>query len=155
MRKLMIASAMLLAVVLVAPAWAHHPAEGIVTDEIWNMINDQLEAVGSPHLAIDFDDVMDSMGVGPDPDGNVTLQTSIVVDSQDVATYMDAIYVVFDNVSRVPSGNTGSGTAATLSVLETPLVSANTLESVEMTVITIFEPVGMGNSQDGTDPKKK
>ena len=151
MRKLITATAVLLSVLLVAPAWSHHPAEGIVSDDIWTMINEQLISVGSPHLTIDFDDVMDSMGVGPDPDGNITLQTSIVVDSQDVPTYMDAINVVFEQVNRVPSGKTSSGTAAVLSVTQTDLLSANTLEPV-MTLITVFEPVGMGNSQDGTDP---
>jgi hypothetical protein len=154
MRKLLIASAVLLSVLLVAPAWSHHPAEGIVSDDIWNSINDQLILMDSPHLTIDFSDIMDSMGVGPDPDGNVTLQTSIVVDTLDVPTYMDAINVVFDQVNRVPSGETSSGKAAVLSVTQTELLSANTLEPV-MTVITIFEPVGMGNSQDGTDPRKK
>jgi len=153
MRKLITASAALLSILLVAPAWSHHPAEGIVSDDIWNMINDQLVSVGSPHLTIDFNDVMDSMAVGPDADGNTTLQTSIVVDSMDVQTYMDAINVVFDEVNRAPSGKTNRGTAAVLSVTETELLSANTLEPV-MTVITVFEPVGMGNSQDGTDPKK-
>jgi hypothetical protein len=153
MRKLITASAALLSILLVAPAWSHHPAEGIISDEIWNRINDQLIAADSPHLTIDFSDIMDSMAVGPDADGNTTLQTSIVVDSMDVPTYMDAINVVFDEVNRAPSGNTNSGTAAVLSVTETELLSANTLEPV-MTVITIFEPVGMGNSQDGTDPKR-
>jgi hypothetical protein len=154
MRKLITASAALLSVLLVAPAWSHHPAEGIVSDEIWNSINDRLVLMDSPHLTIDFEDIMDSMGVGLDDAGNVTLQTSIVVDPLDVPTYMEAINFVFEEVSRVPAGNTQSGTAAVLSVTQTELLSANTLETV-MTVITIFEPVGMGNSQDGTDPRKK
>lgn len=154
MRKLIIASVVSLSVLLAAPAWSHHPAEGIVSDDIWNMVNDRLIFVGSPHLTIDFSDIMDSMAVGPDADGNVTLQTSIVVDSLDVPTYMDAISFVLGEVNRVPLGNTNSGTAAVLSVTETELLSANTLETV-MTLITVFEPVGMGNSQDGTDPSKK
>ena len=36
------------------PAAAHDMAEGIVSDEIWTMINDLLEAVDSPHLDLDL-----------------------------------------------------------------------------------------------------
>jgi len=35
-------------------AFAHHPAEAIVDAETWEMIDQNLEDVDSPHLDIDF-----------------------------------------------------------------------------------------------------
>ena len=52
----------LLAALLVATAfffsansYAHHMAEGIISDDLWQMIDDLLEAADSPHLDLDFE----------------------------------------------------------------------------------------------------
>jgi hypothetical protein len=45
---------MLSAVTFSVQASAHHMAEGIISDELWEMIDDQLEAADSPHLDLDF-----------------------------------------------------------------------------------------------------
>ena len=144
----MLASAVFFSMLLITPLWAHHPAEGIVSDDIWQMVDDLLTEADSPHLNIDFDDVMDSMGVVTDADGNLSLVTSIVVYTQDVDEYLIYVDFAVADSNRVPSGKTNSGTANTIFV---------ELEAVgdDMTEISIYEPVGAGNSQDGIDPKQR
>ena len=51
----------LLAALLVSTAFlfstnsfSHHAAEGIVSDDIWQMVDDLLEAADSPHLDMEF-----------------------------------------------------------------------------------------------------
>ena len=44
----------LAAVLLSGQLYAHHAAEGIISDELWSQIDTMLE--GSPHLDLDFDD---------------------------------------------------------------------------------------------------
>ncbi|MEA3244015.1 MAG: hypothetical protein U9Q19_11355 [Pseudomonadota bacterium] len=58
--KIILATLLLLTAVAVAgQASAHHAAEGIVSDDIWQMIDDLLVAADSPHLDLDFT-MMDS-----------------------------------------------------------------------------------------------
>ncbi len=154
MKRLMILSLMFLGIVLIAPVWSHHPAEGIVSDDIWQMVNDNLIAAGSPHLTIDFDNIMDSMGVADcsgstDCGGRVLLVTSIVVETTDLQIYMDEIEAasVEIAINRIPSGNMNSDMAATFEVVTEDLLNG-------MTVISIYEPVGSGESQDDLIPKK-
>ena len=151
MRKLILVSAVFFSMLLIAPAWSHHPAEGIVSDDIWQMVDDLLTEADSPHLDIDFDDVMASMGVVTDPEGNLSLVTSILVETQFVDEYMEYIDIVLDAANRVPSGKTNSDTASILVVVTTDGDGTNDIE-LGMTLISIYEPVGVGNSQDGIDP---
>ena len=148
---------MFLGIMFTAPAWSHHPAQGIVSDDIWQMVNDNLVAVGSPHLTIDLGDIMDSMGTvsvpssgndcsgSADCGGRVLLLTSIIVEPTDFETYMDAIEDV--TINRLPAGNTTSETALTLDVLTEVLIDGRIM-------ISIYEPVGSGESQDDLLPKK-
>lgn len=159
MKQLMILSLMFLGILFIAPTWAHHPAQGIVSDDIWQMIDGLLEDADSPHLTIDFDDVMDSMGVANVPGGGdncsgndgcggrLLLVTSIVVPTAYVDDYMIYIDFAVADWNRVPSGNTGSGTALTLEVV---------IEDLEgdLTEIAMYEPIGSGESQDDLTPKK-
>jgi hypothetical protein len=145
MKHLVKCSALFLGLVLATLSWAHHPAEGIVSDDIWNMVDELLE--GSPHLTIDFDDIMGSMGVVTDPDGDISLVTSIVVDTDDVMDYLIYIDFAVADMNRVPSGRTDSGTASTMVVETTDLDN-------DLTEIAIYEPVGAGESQDDMLPKK-
>ncbi len=55
-------------------AFSHHAAEGIVSDDIWQMVDDLLEAADSPHLDLDFT-LMDSTVVT-----TIELETSMVND---------------------------------------------------------------------------
>lgn len=152
MKRLMILSLMFLGVLLVAPAWSHHAAEGIVSDDIWQRIDSMLEEADSPHLNIDFDNVMDSMGVAEIPGGGeycsgsdncggrLLLETSIVVPTEYVDEYMIYIDFAVDDSNRAPSGKVSSGRAPTLEVI---------IEDLEdgLTQIFLYEPIGSGRSQ--------
>ncbi len=159
MKRLMILSLIFLGILYIAPAWTHHPAQGIVSDDIWQMIDGLLEDADSPHLSIDFDDVMDSMGVaevpgaGNDCSGNdecggrMLLVTSIVVPTEYADDYLIYVDFAVADANRVPSGNTGSGTAYTLEV------DVEILDG-DLTEIALYEPIGSGQSQDDMVPKK-
>ncbi len=159
MKRLMILSLMFLGILYIAPAWSHHPAEGIVSDDIWQMIDGLLEDADSPHLSIDFDDVMDSMGVaavpggGEDCAGNTDcggrqlLVTSIVVPTAYADEYLIYIDFAVADSNRAPSGNTKSETALTLEVVVEDLEDG-------LTEIALYEPIGSGESQDDMMPKK-
>ena len=80
MKSIKIWSVALLGSMIMAPAWSHHPAEGIISDDLWNRINDHLIAVDSPHVLIDFDDMMGSMRLQDDSNyGCQLLVTSLTV----------------------------------------------------------------------------
>lgn len=159
MKRLMILSLIFLGILYIAPAWTHHPAQGVVSDDIWQMIDGLLEDADSPHLSIDFDDVMDSMGVaevpgaGNDCSGNdecggrMLLVTSIVVPTEYADDYLIYVDFAVADANRAPSGNTGSGTAYTLEV------DVEILDG-DLTEIALYEPIGSGQSQDDMVPKK-
>lgn len=54
MKKLFASLLLLASVASGGTAYAHHMAEGIVSDDIWQMIDDLLVAADSPHLDLDF-----------------------------------------------------------------------------------------------------
>ena len=159
MKRLMTLSLLFLGVLYIAPAFSHHPAQGIVSDDIWQMIDGLLEDADSPHLSIDFDDVMDSMGVAEGPGagndcsgnddcgGRMLLVTSIVVPTQYVDEYLIYVDFAVADANRAPSGNTSSGTAYTLEVAVEDLDDG-------LTEIALYEPIGSGESQDDMVPKK-
>lgn len=155
MKRFLVPGLMILGVLFAAPVWSHHAAEGIVSDDIWQMIDGLLEDADSPHLNIDFDDIMDSMAVAPEPGGGsdcngsadcggrLYLVTDIVVPTEYADEYL--VYIDFAvNVTdwnRVPSGSENSGTALAL-----------TVEVVDLgdgwTEISLLEPIGTGQPLD-------
>lgn len=159
MKRLMILTLIFLGILFVAPAWSHHPAEGIVSDDIWQMIDGLLEDADSPHLYIDFDDVMDSMGVAEVPGagndcsgdadcgGRMLLVTSIVVPTVYADEYLIYVDFAVADANRVPSGNTVSGTAYILEV------DVEVLEG-DLTEIALYEPIGSRQSLDDVTPGK-
>ena len=140
MKSTVMTSALLLASLLAGPAWSHHAAEGIISDDVWQMIDDNLEAVESPHLNIDFDDVMGSMRVVEDDDGHMYLVSGITVYPEDVDDYMAVIEVTLEEAKTVPSGTTSSGTASTAFI---DIVDRDD----GFVDILLYEPIGNGNSQ--------
>ena len=65
MKRLFATIAALVPLFVAAPLSAHHPAADIVSDEIYDMIEENLLDADSPHLDLDLTDIMD-------PDGTVT-----------------------------------------------------------------------------------
>ena len=159
MKRLMILSLLFLGILYIAPVWSHHPAQGIVSDDIWQRIDGLLEDANSPHLSIDYNDVMDSMGIvevpgaGNDCSGNddcggrMLLVSSIVVPTEYADEYLIYVDFAVAEANRVPSGSTGSGTAYTLDVVVEDLDG-------DLTEIAVYEPIGSGQSQDDMVPKK-
>jgi hypothetical protein len=150
MRHLFSVLAALLAIAFAATSWSHHPAEGIVSDDIWEKVDDLLAE--TPHLDIDFEDVMGTMAVVEDPSGRYFLTTTIVVDDEDLADYLAEINTAIAELAlnRVPSGATVSDTALLLDVYYTDNEFDSSLED-----IILYEPVGGGESQDDMVPKQK
>jgi len=152
MKRLMILSLIFLGILLVAPAFSHHAAEGIVSDDIWQRIDSMLEEADSPHLNIDFDDVMDSMGVAEVPGGGdycsgddscggrMLLETSIVVPTEYVDEYLIYVDFAVADSNRAPSGKVSSGRALSLEVIVEDLED-------DLTQIFLYEPIGSGRSQ--------
>lgn len=65
MKTLFATIAALVPLFVAAPLSAHHPAADIVSEEIYDMIEQNLLDADSPHLDLDLTDIMD-------PDGTVT-----------------------------------------------------------------------------------
>ena len=55
MNKMTLTSAVFVAMAATS-VWAHHPAELMVSEDTYNMIEENLD--GSPHLDMDYDDIM-------------------------------------------------------------------------------------------------
>jgi hypothetical protein len=103
-------------------------AEGIVSDDIWTMINDLLIAADSPHLDLNLDSlVMDR-----------TLTTTIEVDMSEVPVTADQ--VVNWLVSGIEDANTGT-LGVNIFVSYTCNLDENTCS------FTISEHIGAGESQ--------
>ena len=139
----------LFALLLLAPVWSHHPAEGIISDDVWQMIDENLEDADSPHLNIDFDDVMGSMRVSEDSDrGSLFLVTSATVPIADLDEYVVVIEEVLagmDEVAQAPSGLSNNGNANTLSYEVIDLEDG-------FAEILLYEPIGAVKSQLPSNP---
>ena len=140
MKRTVMISTLLLASLAAAPAFAHHAAEGIVSDDIWQMVDDNLEAMDSPHLNIDFDDVMGSMSMAMDDDGDMYLVSGITVYTEEVDEYLPFIEEALEAARTFPSGTTRSGTASTVLIEIIDLGNGDSQ-------ILLYEPIGNGNSQ--------
>lgn len=96
-----------------ANSYAHHAAEGIISDDLWQMIDDMLEAADSPHLDLDF-----------------TLMDSAIVTTMEVDTSM--VNYVIAAIETLNNGRL--------------MVSTTTIDT-DLTLITVVETVGQGESQ--------
>ena len=67
MKSVLAAVAAIVAVCFVSPAGAHHAAEGMVADDIYMMISDNL--IGTPHLDVD----LATIGAGADTMAVITV----------------------------------------------------------------------------------
>lgn len=159
MKRFVLSGLMFLGLLFAAPVWSHHAAEGIVSDDIWQMIDNLLEEADSPHLNIDFDNIMESMAVVPEPGGNsdcngsadcsgrLYLVTDVEVPTADVDAYLEYIYIALDETdwNRVPSGRENSGTALALEIEVVDLLDG-------WTEISLLEPIGTGQPLDNLVP---
>lgn len=121
MKKLHAVIAALIPFLVAAPVSAHHMAAGIVADDIYAMIDENLE--GTPHLELDLTTI-----------GTMTIVTVTVPDDDvSVAAVLDA----------VADARQGQGTQVESS-LE---VEVSPTDPDGMVTITIIEQIGRGESQ--------
>lgn len=106
MKKFATTIMMLTAMIFTAQASAHHAAEGIISDELWQMIDDQLEAADSPHLDMDFT-MMDN-----------TILTTVEVDDSMVSDVLGTISSVNNGTLMVSTQDTGDN-LTTITIVET------------------------------------
>jgi hypothetical protein len=119
MKKPLATIAMLIPFFVATPASAHHMAEGIVSDDIYAMIDENLE--GSPHLDLDLTTI-----------GSMTI-VSVTVAEEDVS-------MVLDTISDALPGQ-GRQVESSLDVN----ISASDTDG--LVTITIIERMGQGQSQ--------
>ena len=147
----------LLGFAIAGPLWAHHAAEGIVSDDIWLSIDDNLQEADSPHLGIDFDD---PGGMGMDASmsgGRAFLETTYNVNFlteyaqlnpvDAINTYFDDAFLdTMDEMNRVPSGTLSSETSSVYYEV-VAYIDEDQDGYFDYAVVNLFEPIGNGNSQ--------
>ena len=114
-------AAIVFAASIALPAAAHHAAEGILSDEIYDAIEANLEDADSPHLDLTSEDLMGGMMI------------TVTVDEGDVDLVLEGI----------SDGLTGSGEMRESSVD----VTISPEDSDGLVTITIIEYFGQGESQ--------
>lgn len=147
MKQLMIFFVMFLGLFFTTSAMSHHAAEGIVSDEVWDMVD---VLVADVHQDLDFDAVVDSMVVVTDIaalsacpgnsgcGGSLFLQTSAVVPDDDVDEILSAFDDAIAIINSAPKGTTTNGPM---------FVDAFDLDD-DTSRIIVLEPIGSGNSQE-------
>lgn len=129
------------AFVLSSPALAHHPAEDIISDDVWQRIDDMLEAADSPHLTMDFEDPMGSMAVAPvgGSGSGMAIATSITVPTDDATEYA----IIVDEAIEMVQGETGADSGSGIFVETEDLGNG-------FTEITVYEPIRSAVSPGGS-----
>ena len=118
MKRIIEGFAFLISLLLIAtPVMAHHAAEGIVSDDIWQAIDDNLTDANSPHQDMELD--LDSM----------------MTDDVLVSTMRVPNEAVGETLAIIEEEANGGVTVST-----TPVGN-------NFTVITITETIGAGQSQ--------
>ena len=150
--KILLPGVVLLGSLCAPVLWAHHAAEGIISDDIWNMIDDNLLEADSPHIDFDPDNPGNLMELDVDDETNraVIVSTGIIEFTDDVLMDDAAGIIetefspVFDttmsDMNSIPTGMMGYVVEA--------IVDEGGDGIADYAVITISEPIGQGNSQD-------
>ncbi|MBT8039911.1 MAG: hypothetical protein HKO85_06445 [Xanthomonadales bacterium] len=147
-----------------AGLWAHHMAEGIISAELWEQIDDSLEDSNSQHNEMLSISSPDMTVVTDDETGIIFLESVVRVDFDESVPESDYVTLVEEFIdlfvlpetvamNRVPAGT----------VIETPVeIDSRTLyityemedDSIfpdgtdDFALVTTLEPIGRGNSQN-------
>lgn len=151
----------ILGVISTTALWAHHAAEGIISDDIWYMIDQNLTVADSPHLDFDPDNPGSlNMDMDVNADGRAGIASVAVIDfvpdsanattseTETKITVDEANYImetefagVFEDTIRdmggIPTGMTD---------LDYSLI-VDQDGYVEYAEVYLFEPLGQGDSQ--------
>ena len=121
MKKSLAFVAALIPFCVAGPLSAHHAAEGIVADDIYEMITTNLEDSDSPHLDLDLTTIGDMATV------------TVTVPAEDVA---EVLTIISDAL-------TGQGEQVTSSIE----VEISAADADDLVTITVTEDLGQGESQ--------
>ena len=135
MKRKTVLSLVLLGTLMSAPAWAHHAAEGIISDDIWTSIDDML--VETPHIELDFADIMASMRIDEAPSGGkMFLVSSVTMNIDDLDLYLDAIDTVMSAIHQTNGDPNGNRNNNFLPVFTEPVCDEYECR------ISLYEPIG-------------
>lgn len=112
------------------PVAAHHMAEGIVADDLYDAISENL--AGTPHEDIDFEFTDDDMG------GALTAVVTVTIPADEVEDMADVI----DDTMEAVLGAQGETSEGSISV------EYSDVDDDGNVTITITEHLGVGESQD-------
>lgn len=119
MKKSLAFVAALIPFCVAGPLSAHHAAEGIVADDIYEMITTNLEDADSPHLDLDLT--------------MTTATVTVTVPAEDVA---EVLTIISDALA-------GQGEQVTSSIE----VEISAADADDLVTITVTEDLGQGESQ--------
>lgn len=153
----------LLSWLIVVTAWAHHAAQGIVSDEIWYMIDENLQEADSPHLDMDLTNMLSTIGSVEDVlTGDMYLESYVEVYFDDVSvldpeyyinTFLETIVAdTVDESNRIPSGTLDSNTREVQ--FKVIYIDDDGDDLIDYAEVYMYEPIGSGNSQVGVTPSQ-
>ncbi len=119
MKKTVAMIAMLIPFFVATPASAHHMAEGVISDDLWVTIDENLE--GSPHLLLDLTTI-----------GSMNI-ISVTVEEDDVSMVLDAVADALPGQGRQVESSLN--------------VDISLPDDEGLVEITIIERMGQGQSQ--------
>lgn len=123
MRKIFAAATAAIPLIVAAPAFAHHMAEGMVADDVYDMI--EINLADSPHLELDL------TTAGTESDPMAVLTTTVL--EEDVSAVLTSI----------SDARRGQGAQVTSSLD----VNISETDSDGLVTITVLENIGQGQSQ--------
>lgn len=131
----------LLGAVFAVPAWTHHMAEGIISDDVWERIDDQLGE--TPHLEIDFGNIMGSMRIDEASEGgSMLLQSSITVDDEYFLDYWNEVNIALDEIHVINGEPAGKHNDSSMPLLIDVDDCLNPETIVDECEIMLLEPIG-------------
>lgn len=141
----------ILGVMTTTALWAHHAAEGIISDDIWQMIDDNLTEADSPHLDFDPDNPGNlNMDLDVNADGRAGIASTAIINfvTENPINTVEANLIMQDEFAGVFDDAISAigGIPAGTTELDYDLVVGQD-NIVDYAVVYLFEPIGQGNSQ--------
>jgi hypothetical protein len=132
------------ALFLAIPALSHHMAEGIVTDELYLMIEENLILVDSPHLDAD----LSTIGTESDMTRVLTVTVTSGYEAEVIQEYADLMGEAARQSTQQSLVDRGALTSTQESSYSIEISEPFTTPSgEELVTVTIEEDIGQGESQ--------
>ena len=126
---------------ITAPALSHHMAEGVVTDAVYEMIEENLILADSPHLEVD----LSTIGTGSDMTRVLTVTVSSGFEDEVIEALADAM-------GQASQEESSSDQAIARGAREVTRESSLDIEISDpnpdgLVTVTVSEDIGQGESQ--------